>query len=172
MVSLIRIAFPAVLISIILGSLPIHANQLPQPKGEVILTVTGEDIITNAENMAHFDLEMLQELGVTTFETNTIWTNGVQQFKGVLLLRLLETLGIESGSLNAQAVNDYSTNIPVSDAVEDGPIIAYELNGKPMSLRDKGPLWIVYPFDSNDAYLSEVIYTRSIWQLDRIEVLK
>ena len=40
-----------------------------------------------------------------------------------------------------------------------------------MSLRDKGPLWIVYPFDSNPSYSTEVTYARSIWQLDRIEVL-
>ena len=67
--------------------------------------------------------------------------------------------------------HDYAVEIPVSDSVEDGPILAYELNGAPMSVRDKGPLWLVYPYDQNPEYRSEVIYSRSIWQLDRIEVL-
>ena len=39
-------------------------------------------------------------------------------------------------------------------------------------MRDKGPLWIIYPYDQNTDYQTEVIYSRSIWQLDRIEVLK
>ncbi|RYH00603.1 oxidoreductase, partial [Salipiger sp. IMCC34102] len=39
-----------------------------------------------------------------------------------------------------------------------------------MQVRDKGPLWIVYPYDDTPEYRSEVIYSRSIWQLDRIEV--
>ena len=41
-----------------------------------------------------------------------------------------------------------------------------------MTLRDKGPLWLVYPYDADTAYQSEVIYARSVWQLDRIEVLR
>ncbi|MDP5360810.1 MAG: oxidoreductase, partial [Paracoccaceae bacterium] len=36
----------------------------------------------------------------------------------------------------------------------------------------KGPLWVVYPYDMSADYRSEVIYYRSIWQLDRIEVVK
>jgi hypothetical protein len=54
--------------------------------------------------------------------------------------------------------------------VTGGPIVAFARNGAPMPLRDKGPLWIVYPYDSNPDYQSELIYSRSIWQLDRIEV--
>ena len=39
-----------------------------------------------------------------------------------------------------------------------------------MSVREKGPLWIVYPYDSNIAFQTETIYARSIWQLDRISI--
>ena len=38
-----------------------------------------------------------------------------------------------------------------------------------MSRRDKGPLWVIYPYHDNIDYRSETIYSRSIWQLDRIE---
>ena len=58
----------------------------------------------------------------------------------------------------------------MSDAVEGGPIIAYYTNGEEMSRRDKGPLWVVYPYDSDIAYQTELVYSRSIWQLDRISV--
>jgi hypothetical protein len=46
------------------------------------------------------------------------------------------------------------------------------MNGAEMSIRDKGPLWIVYPYDASDDFRSEVVYSRSIWQLDRIEVIR
>ena len=62
--------------------------------------------------------------------------------------------------------------MPLTDAVEGGPIVAYRMDGETMSVRDKGPLWIVYPYDSDADYRTEVIYSRSIWQLDRIEVIK
>ncbi len=115
-----------------------------------------------------FDLAALKALDQTTFVTTTLWTEGPQTFTGVSLATLLANLGISEGTAFASAINDYTVEIPVSDAVEGGPIIAYELNGEEMSIRDKGPLWVVYPYDSNADYRAEVIYSRSIWQLDRI----
>ena len=72
--------------------------------------------------------------------------------------------------MNAIAVNNYSVPIPVADAVEGGPLLAFEINGAAMSIRDKGPLWIVYPYDSKTDYQSETIYSRSIWQLNRLQI--
>lgn len=146
------------------------ADSLEMPTGDVVLSVTGNIAATNSGDAALFDEEMLRALGETSFETTTIWTEGVQTFTGVSLKDLLDALGVEEGTLEAKALNDYAVEVPVSDAVEGGPIIAYARNGAAMSIRDKGPLWIVYPFDADDAYASETIYSRSIWQLDRIDV--
>lgn len=162
----------AVAVAIWLGASAAGAESLGTPTGEVVLTVSGAVTATNAEETAVFDLAMLQDLGVTGFTTTTIWTEGPQVFEGVSLKVLLDRLGVEDGMVIATAINDYAIEIPVSDAVEGGPIVAYSLNGAPMSVRDKGPLWIVYPFDQNAAYQTEVTYSRSIWQLDRIEVAK
>ncbi|WP_424988557.1 hypothetical protein [Microbulbifer sp. S227A] len=165
-------AMAAFLMAVAVAVPAASANGFDAPGGPVLLTVSGKIAVTNVGDTAQFDMAMLEALDSRTIETTTIWTDGVQRFRGASLLALTTLLGIEDGVLRAAAVNDYSVEIPVSDAVEDGPIIAYELNGAPMSLRNKGPLWIVYPFDGNGAYRSEQIYTRSIWQLDRIEVVR
>lgn len=146
------------------------AQDLPIPQGETLLSVTGRIAVTNVGDSARFDREMLEALGAERFETTTIWTDGVQSFTGVPLVTLLSELGAEGETLRATALNDYAIEIPVSDAVEGGPIIAYRQNGSPMSVREKGPLWVVYPYDSASAYQSEQIYARSIWQLVSIEV--
>ncbi len=147
------------------------AEDLPVPQGDVILTISGNVECVNVDKTAQFDLALLEGMDATTFETTTIWTKGKQVFQGVSLKLLVEALGLEGTKLNASAINDYTVEIPMSDAVEGGAIVAYRLNDKTMSVREKGPLWIVYPYDSNDTYRSEVTYSRSIWQLDRIEVL-
>ena len=131
----------------------------------VILTVTG------LEDVVEYRLSDLEALGLSTVKTSTIWSDGVQDFAGVSLLTLLQDLGVTEGAIMARAINDYAVEVPVSDAVENGPIIAHHRNGEPMSVREKGPLWLVYPYDENAEYRSEVIYSRSIWQLDRIEIL-
>lgn len=147
------------------------ALALEPTEGEVVLTVTGDISQANSRDAARFDIAMLEKIGTVTFETTTIWTEGVQTFTGVEIVDLLDVLGVEAGTLRASAVNDYAVDIPVSDAVRGGPIIAFRRNGEPMSLREKGPLWIVYPYDVSPEYQAEEIYSRSIWQLDRIEVL-
>ncbi len=119
-----------------------------------------------------FDRPALEALGTETVETTTIWTEGTQVFEGVSLARLAQEIGAEDGRLLATAINDYTVEIPVSDAVENGPILAITMNGEAMSVRDKGPLWVIYPYDANADYRTEVIYSRSIWQLDRIEVVQ
>ena len=132
--------------------------------GEILLDVSIGD------QKHKYTLEDLQALPSTDFVTSTIWTEGPQVFEGVLLKELLDKLNVTEGEIEATAINDYSVTLPVSDATADGPIVAYLTNGSLMSRRGKGPLWIVYPYDSNPMYKTETIYSRSIWQLDRIAV--
>ncbi len=155
-----------------LSAAPLWAGELAAPEGDVILTVTGAITSTNDGDSARFDLEMLEALEARMIETATIWTEGTKQFQGVSLSTLVETLGIEGDTLRATAINDYTVEIPLSDAVEGGAMIAYRMDGEVMSVRNKGPLWIVYPYDSDADYRTEVVYSRSIWQLDRIEAVE
>ncbi len=139
------------------------------PTDTIVLTVSGKISEHNQNDTAVFDIEMLSKLPVTEFTTSTVWTEGEVNFTGVSLDVLLEQIGGTGTTMFATAINDYAVEIPVSDAQVGGPIVAYLMDGQPMSVRDKGPLWIVYPYDSNADFQSEIIYSRSIWQLDRIE---
>lgn len=174
-----RIRFAAIsaamlcLAPLIPGPVPAQADTpavkpLP-PSAQTLLTLTGT-VDGKPGTQVTFDMAALQKLPQVSFTTTTIWTQGPQTFTGVPLAAVLAAAKMTGKSLQATAANDYATQIPVEDWGNTGPIIAYMRNGKTMSLRDKGPLWIVYPYDSNPAYRTEVIYTRSIWQLDRIDV--
>lgn len=153
------------LISAVMCLAVVFSGHSAAAQSDVLLTVSGDGIETT-----RFDFEALEALPATSFSTTTTWTDGVVAFTGVLLSDLLASFEVTDGTLKATAANDYSVEVPVSDAVPGGPIVAYMRDGAPMSLRDKGPLWLVYPYDSKTEYQSEVIYSRSIWQLDRIEV--
>lgn len=145
-------------------------DALPAPTGEVILTVTGEIGRTNAGKTATFDLAMLQALDPVTVTTSTIWTDGPQEFRGVSMARLMQEVGATGTMIAASALNDYTVQIPMTDAVEGGAVLAFEANGAELSVRDKGPLWVIYPYDSSKDYQSEVIYARSIWQVAKMDV--
>ena len=162
--SLVRTSLGIIFTAVLLS--PANADDVVATKTDIILTVSsGMDVLT-------LDRSDLSKLTVTSFDTSTIWTDGIHTFTGVSVKTLIDLIGVTNGMLRATAINNYAIEIPVSDAVTEGPIIAYLMDGKEMSVRDKGPLWVVYPYDSNPNYRSEVVYSRSIWQLDRIEFVK
>ncbi len=155
----------------VLFAAPVRAmDELPQPTGEIILTVTGEITNTNADDAAVFDFAMLEALDPETIETTTFWTEGKQSFTGVRLHDLMKIVGAEGTSLKAVAINDYEVEIPDADWIEEGPIIAFLNNGTPMSVREKGPLWVIYPYDQNPEFRNSATLSRSVWQLDRLIV--
>lgn len=144
-------------------SAPLRAERIfPEPVEDPVLTIW-------AHGQEHrLDRAALATLPVHRFTTSTIWTDGQQDFAGVRVTDLLDLLGIHDGVLQLTAVNDYQVTVPVADFTADGAILAYERNGGPMTLREKGPIWLVYPYDSDPKFRTEIIYANSIWQLDRI----
>ncbi len=155
-----------------LAATAVVAQDLGAPTGEVLMTITGAIERKNAGESAQFDLAMLEAMDPVTITTSTIWTDGVQEFRGVPLVRLMQEVGAQGSMIAASALNDYTVQIPMEDAVEGGAVLAFEANGEGLSVRDKGPLWVIYPYDSSKDYQSEVVYARSIWQVAKMEVTK
>lgn len=114
----------------------------------------------------------IRSLPRQSFATTTIWTSGVQRFTGVPLWTLLDHYGIEGLELELSAANDYRITIPLAEIGPETPLVAYERNGKPMSARDYGPLWLVYNYDGDATSRTQTAFSRSIWQLDHITVTR
>ena len=149
----------------------LQAKELSVPTGRVILTVTGAISNTNTANKtAEFDRQMLMDLDVITQQTGTPWTEGVDSYKGPLLRSLLTVVGAKSDTLFVQALNDYRALVPVQDSYDYDLILAMEMNGEPMGIRDKGPLFLLYPFKESPELNNEVIHNRSVWQIKAINV--
>lgn len=144
--------------------------RLPAPQGPVILEIVGKIAATNAGNRAAFDLAMLEALERKGIETATPWTQGRRKFEGVPVKALFAAIGATGAKVRAVALNDYGVDIPAADLVERGAIIAYRMDGKTLSVREKGPLWIIYPFDSVSGLWTDLYFTRSIWQLRSMRI--
>lgn len=151
-----------------LCAMPVLA--LDKPSGDIVLTVRGHVATPNAGRDAVFDMQLLQRLPQHSFTTRSPWYAETVQFTGPLLRDVLAAAGAKGSKLVATALNDYRTEIPFSDAERHDVIVARLLNGKPMSVREKGPLFIVYPFDSKAELKAEVYYNRSAWQLMLLQV--
>jgi hypothetical protein len=147
-----------------------QAAPLAPAKAEPILEVSGDIENTNAPGVAAFDREMLEQLGLETVTTTTPWHSGVVRFEGVSLAKLMATVGARGKTVRAIALNDYTTMIPVEDFARFGTILAMKRDGQYMPVRDKGPLFVIYPYDKDSSLKSQMYYARSAWQVKRLEV--
>jgi hypothetical protein len=151
-------------------AVPAAAGSLPRPGGEVLLTVTGNIRNTNGEGVAEFDRAMLERLGTTTLQTSTKWTEGRPFFEGVTARALLEAVGARGRTIRAVALNDYVVEIPFSDFRDYPVILALQMDGKYMRVRDKGPIWIIYPHEQYEELQDIEVQDRWIWQLKHLEI--
>ncbi len=150
------------------GAGPVRA--LDKPAGPVVLTVSGSVLKPNDGKAAHFDMAMLERLPQVSFSTRTPWYAEVRKFTGPLLRDVLSQAGAKGTLLRAVALNDYWVEIPIEDALRHDVIVARLLDDKPMAVRDKGPLFVIYPFDARPELRNPVYFSRSAWQLRSIEV--
>ena len=167
--SILRVAAACGLL--LLGLVPSESRAaLPAPSGPVLLSVTGKIAETNGEGRAEFDRTMLEALGMVRLRTWTPWTDAVAEFEGVPAGRVLEAVGAAGTVVMALARNDYSVEIPVELLREYPVILAMSMNGERLSLRNKGPLWIVMPWSDYPEFDSEASRYWSVWQLRLIDV--
>ncbi|MFU0920657.1 molybdopterin-dependent oxidoreductase [Kluyvera sichuanensis] len=146
------------------------AGELAKPTGKVLLTLSGNIENKNADGKAVFDLASLEKLGTVTFQTTTPWYNGRTTFTGIPLQKLMDYVGAKGSVVKVTALNDYTTIIPLSDFKKYNVILAVKVNGEYMRIRDKGPLFIVYPYDSIPELNNQVYYSRSAWQVSRMRI--
>ncbi len=151
---------------------PATAKDLAVPQGRVILTVSGRIDHSNSKGVIEFDRAMLEAMPTTTIETMTPWTDGVARFEGPLMRDLMKWVGARGSRLRATALNDYAVEIPIEDFERYPVILAMKVNGEILRTRDKGPLWIIYPWSDRPELRSEVGYSRSIWQIKELVVRK
>ena len=149
---------------------PMARAALPMPRGEILLTVRGQISVTNAPGMARLDRTLLLEAGDAELRTVTPFTDGASTFSGVLASRLLDWLGASGSEVRCRALNDYSVVIPIAELRAYPVLLALDRDGRPLSVRERGPLWVIYPWSDYPELDDRVHRQRSIWQLSELDV--
>ncbi|MDT8992287.1 molybdopterin-dependent oxidoreductase [Curvibacter sp. APW13] len=148
----------------------LQAQSLPPAAGKVVLTVSGKVGERNSANGAAFDMEMLKKLPQRSFTTMTPWDKKPIKFTGPLLRDVLAAAKAQGQTLKASALNDYQTTIPADDATRFDVIVARQMDDQDIPVKTKGPLFIVYPYDTLKELRATTYYERSAWQLKALVV--
>jgi hypothetical protein len=161
------LALPAALVW---HAAPAQTATPPRP----LLSVSGRGLGPPAvDGRFAFEMAALEQLPQRKIVTATPWYSSANEFSGPLLRDVLAAAGSPAGASGRArfiALNDYRVEIPLEDAQRFDVVVARLLNGKPMTVREKGPLFVIYPFDEQPQLRTATYYSRCIWQLKAIEL--
>ena len=147
-----------------------HSASLPIAPANAILVVSGKIKNVNQGAQASLDRQMIEAIGMETIVTKTPWYKDAERFEGVRLSRLMDYLGAFGDRVLISALNDYTSEVPLSDFSQYGTLLALKRNGAYLPISDKGPLFVIYPFDENPELRQDKFYMRSVWQISTMEV--
>ena len=148
------------------------AFELPAaaPAGKIVLTVNGKVGVKNTSDAAVFDDALLDALPQHSFVSTTPWIKNPATFTGPLLKDVLKALKAQGTNLKALALNDYKIDIPLNDAFKYDVILARKVDGRALTVREKGPIFVMYPFERFPELKTETYYSRCVWQLKSLSV--
>ncbi len=146
------------------------ACEIAQPKGAVILSVGGMINACNQGLEVLFDKQMIEAMPKTVIKTENPWEHGLVAYEGVLLRDILKFVRADGKTLTISALNDYRADLSVADAETYDVILAYKREGADIPVREKGPLFAVFPFTDIPALATEARFAQSVWQVNRITV--
>lgn len=117
-----------------------------------------------------FNENSIRRLPVRTIKTFTNWTT-IKVFTGVPLTELLKYVGALGKEVEIRCLDGYRVTIPLSDLKRYGVILAYEIDGEPMSLGVRGPYAVIYPVSDRPRELSGVdISAKTAWYVSEMVV--
>ena len=118
-----------------------------------------------------FSREQLLLLPQKEITTSLPWLDGELVYSGVALQTVLETKDLTMASqVTFVALNDYKIAVPKEDFDDYQPIIAIKQNGQFMSVREKGPYWLIYPLSSTPDIDNTDFHAKMIWQIRDIHL--
>ena len=148
----------------------VHADTRSKPT-PVLQVYQSRGQPTRSTRLAsEWDMSGLKALPQRSFTTHTPWYQQPVTFTGPLVRDVLNASKVSGVTITAMALDEYKSRIPLSDVNKFDVILAHSINGEPLNPKNKGPLFIVYPFDSKKQLQSVLYYQRSVWQLKSLTV--
>ena len=144
-------------------------EKISAPKGEVVLTVTGDNGTANKGSKLELDVASLEKMRQVRVEAAEPFLKRRVTFEGVLLSDLLAVAGApdSASKVSLTALDDYKVDFKVADVRSSQMLLATKADGKHMPVDRSGPIRIMFP-DSSSLGRNPDLWT---WSVSSMKVI-
>jgi len=170
MISLRQIQYLFIPIIFYFSFAEVQASQLcPTQKSKAVLILQSPDMQTQFCDLS--DLDSMPQEELLTSLPSGLGIIGKNEWSGISLKYIVQNLGAKEDSvIELAALNDYVISIPMKSINTYNPVLASRLNGNTISIRSKGPLILIYPFDKYREINTPLYQDYTIWMIHEIRV--
>lgn len=127
------------------------------------------EIFSAGERKQYTRVQLLQ-LPQYSINTKLPWTDESHTYSGPRLEDVLQLAKVKGHWLKLDALDFYNVSLNFNKIKKFNPILALERDKKQLTVRNKGPLWLILPVDDH-AELKAAIYNDfMVWHLIKIGV--
>lgn len=146
-----------------------RANE-SEPVEKIVLKLSWLDDQGNAvgKGFSLSDIENLPQTSITLELPESVGIAGEHVWQGTPLSSLVALSGRKTDTLKIAALNGYSVSVPVKDIDRYNPTLVYRRDGMLISVREKGPFLLIYPFDKFSELNQQIYLNRLVWQINEI----
>ncbi len=136
----------------------------------IVLTLRNPKI-SGPHSEITFTRSALEAMPQQVIRTGNDYIDAPADFWGPLAHQVVDLIA-HAGAKHARliAANDFFAEVEIAELERYGAILALSMNDNPLSRRDKGPIWVMYPMDSYPELKDSSYNNRLIWQLKAIEL--
>jgi hypothetical protein len=144
-------------------------EKVSAPKGDVVLTVSGDIGTANKGKKLELDVASLEKMRQVRAEAAEPFLKRRVVFEGVLLSDLLAVAGVpdSASKVSLTALDDYKVDFKVADVRSSQMLLATKADGKHMPVDRSGPIRIVFP-DSSTLGRNPDLW---IWSVSSMKVI-
>ncbi|MFA0086683.1 hypothetical protein ACE1OE_12590 [Vibrio sp. E150_011] len=128
-------------------------------------------IVDKSDVVHTYDSQQLLNMAQHTITTDLPWLNSASTFSGVTFEDLFNDAGLDIPyTVTLTALNNYQIVLDKKDIEQFSPIIAILKDGNPMSVREKGPYWVIFSLELYPELDNTDYHAKMIWQLKEIRL--
>lgn len=120
------------------------------------------------KNFSLADIERMPQTALALTLPEAVGIAGTHAWQGVTVSSLIALSGRKPHSLKVAALNGYSVSVPVEDIQRFNPILSFRRDGALISVREKGPFLLIYPFNTFPELNQQIYLNRLVWQVNEI----
>lgn len=145
---------------------------IPQPPGnpDKLLIVNTDPSTSCGPKELIFSEQQLQALPQKTFTTKHTWWTSAQEFSGPLMVDAIKQVCPSAEKIYLRSLDQYSVMVDLTKVAKYEPILALKIDGKPLTIREKGPIWVMIDTDGFKLPVRS-LDNMFVWQLYYIRVL-